>query len=82
MISNLLWSWAFVMDGHNSMKLSQPLRYDQTLLSVLQVCHHKVTEVMGQCILVEVARHAVWLYTPGPRSAVMCRFMHGSSPCH
>lgn len=50
MISNILWSCgAFVMAGHNSMKILQPLRYDQTRPSVLQVCRHKLTEVVGKC---------------------------------
>ena len=38
MISNILWSWAFVMDGKNHMQISQPFRYDATSPTVLQVC--------------------------------------------
>ncbi|DBB06984.1 TPA: hypothetical protein ACH3X1_011576 [Trebouxia sp. C0004] len=37
MISNILWSWAFVMDGRNNMQMSQPLRYDAAHPTVLQV---------------------------------------------
>ncbi|KAL3141622.1 hypothetical protein ABBQ32_004859 [Trebouxia sp. C0010 RCD-2024] len=44
MISNILWSWAFVMDGRNSMQISQPLRYDATHPTVLQV-HAWVTSM-------------------------------------
>ncbi len=42
MISNILWSWAFVMDGNNNMQISQPLRYDATHPTVLQVCLYKL----------------------------------------
>ena len=42
MISNILWSWAFVMDGTNSMQISQPLRYDATHPTVLRVCLYKL----------------------------------------
>ncbi|KAL3141581.1 hypothetical protein ABBQ32_004824 [Trebouxia sp. C0010 RCD-2024] len=44
MISNILWSWAFVMDGRNNMQISQPLRYDATHPTVLQV-HAWVTSM-------------------------------------
>ena len=37
MITNVLWSWAFVMDGKNGMQISQPLRYDAEHPTVLQV---------------------------------------------
>ena len=41
MISNILWSWAFVMDGRNNMQISQPLRYDAAHPTVLQVGLYK-----------------------------------------
>ena len=41
MISNLLWSWALVMDGRNHMQISQPLRYDASNPTVLQVSLYK-----------------------------------------
>ncbi|KAL3138695.1 hypothetical protein ABBQ32_006449 [Trebouxia sp. C0010 RCD-2024] len=46
MISNILWSWAFIMDGRNSMQISQPFRYDATHPTVLQVGFpkHNITD--------------------------------------
>ena len=41
MISNILWSWAFVMDGRNNMQISQPLQYDAAHPTVLQVGLYK-----------------------------------------
>ncbi len=41
MISNILWSWAFVMDGRNNMQISQALRYDAAYPTVLQVGLYK-----------------------------------------
>ena len=38
MISNLLWSWVFVMDGCNNMRVSKAFRYDASAPTVLQVC--------------------------------------------
>ena len=38
MITNLLWSWVVVMDGHNNMRVSKAFRYDASKPTVLQVC--------------------------------------------
>ena len=37
MITNLLWSWVFVMDGCNNMKVSAAYRYDAIQPTILQV---------------------------------------------
>ena len=40
MITNLLWSWVFVRDGCNNMKVSAAFRYDAKRPTILQVCSH------------------------------------------
>ncbi len=79
MISNILWSWAFVMDGRNNMQISQPLRYDAAYPTVLQVGLYKPKHW-------DVSVHTTQLqlclmHCCSSKLLSLCRFMHGSLPC-
>jgi len=70
MISNILWSWAFVMDGRNH-------SYDATHLTVLQVGLYKPTHVSSHSTQLQLCPIPCY----NSKVLSLCRFMHGLLPC-